>query len=112
MLNTTSGIWASSENAIAAECLTLSTALSRALAHFAKTLGQEVVLNANTIETTADQYNSLILEKSIVDSASADSRFLQFFPSSELTAHWISPGPRPTFSHHAITHRSTPSAKA
>lgn len=112
VLNTTSGIWASSENTIAAECLTPEHSMIPGIARFAKTWGQEVVLNANTIETTADQYNSAILEKSIVDRTQADSRFLQFFPSSELTAHWISPGTRPTFSHHAITHRSSPSPKA
>jgi hypothetical protein len=58
------------------------------------------------LETTADQYNSIILEKRIVDRAQADTRFLQFSPSSELTAHWTSPGTTPTFSHGRITHRA------
>jgi hypothetical protein len=107
VLNTATGTWASSENAIAAECLTPEHSSIPGVKHFTKAWQHEVVLNANTIETTAYQYNSLVLEKSIVDRAQNDSRFLQFFPSSELTAHWISPGTRPTFSHGAITHGTT-----
>ncbi len=104
MLNTDTGIWASSENAIAAECLTPEHSKLPGVRGWARDWQQEVVLNANSLETTADQYNSLILEKCVVDRSQADSRFLQFFPSSELTAHWISPGTRPTFTHKAITH--------
>ena len=104
LLNTDTGIWASSENAIATECLTPEHSKLPGVRQWARNWRQEVVLNANSLETTADQYNSLILEKSVVDRSQADSRFLQFFPSSELTAHWISPGTRPTFTHRAITH--------
>lgn len=104
VLNTSTGIWASSENAIAAECLTPEHSKLPGLARWSRDWRQEVVLNANTIETTADQYNSIILEKSIVDRSQADSRFLQFFPSSELTAAWTNPGTSPTFAHKALTH--------
>ncbi|MFK0229894.1 hypothetical protein ACIQUL_29480 [Streptomyces sp. NPDC090303] len=104
VLNTSSGIWASSENAIAAECLTPELSALPGLAQWARRWRHEVVLNANTLESTADQYNSLILEKTLVDRSQADSRFLQFFPSSELTASWTSPGTRPTFTHGAIQH--------
>ncbi|MBD3003465.1 hypothetical protein [Streptomyces sp. 5-10] len=104
LLNTSSGIWASSENAIAAECLTPEHSRMPGIARWARGWQQEVVLNANTIETTAEQYNSLIIEKTLVDRAQADPRFLQFFPSSELTAAWTNPGTRPTFTHKAVTH--------
>ena len=63
------------------------------------------MVNANTIETIAAQYNSLILERSIVDVSQRDSRFPQFFPSSELTRRWTNPGTAPTFVHEQITHR-------
>ncbi|PRY45119.1 hypothetical protein [Umezawaea tangerina] len=106
MLNTSTGIWASSENAIAAECLTPEHSRLPGVRRWTREWQQEVVLNANTLETTADQYNSLVLEKCVVDRSQADSRFLQFFPSSELTAHWMSPGTRPTFTHRSITHGS------
>ncbi|WP_285229404.1 hypothetical protein [Streptomyces benahoarensis] len=36
------------------------------------------------------------------------ARFLQFFPSSELTGAWTNPGTRPTFTHDAIRHGTQP----
>lgn len=104
LLNTATGIWASSENVIAAEALTPEHSELPGLAKFAKNWHQEVVLNANTIETTADQYNSIVLEKLLVDRAQTDARFLQFFPSSELVGAWTNPGLTPTFSHRRLTH--------
>jgi hypothetical protein len=106
MLNTSSGIWASSENAIAAECLTPEHSQIPGLRRWARRWGQEVILNANTLEATAEQYNSLVLEKAIVDHSASDERFVQFFPSSELTRRWTNPGTAPTFTHGAITHGS------
>lgn len=104
VLNTSTGIWVSSENVIAAECMTPEHSRLPGLASWSRSWQQEVILNANTIETTADQYNSIILEKTIADRAQADPRFLQFFPSSELTPLWTNPGTSPTFRHFAITH--------
>ncbi|MGF6888273.1 hypothetical protein ABIA39_003090 [Nocardia sp. GAS34] len=106
VLNTSTGIWVSSENVIAAEALTPEHSRLPGLARWARQWDQEVVLNANTIETTADQYNSIVLEKTLADRSQADSRFLQFFPSSELTGMWTNPGTHPTFSHGHITHGS------
>lgn len=103
-LNTHSGIWVSSENVIAAELLTPEHSAIPGVRAWALQTGQEVVLNANTLEDTAAQYNSCVKEKSIADRSSRDSRFLQFFPSSELTAWRLSPGTRPTFSHFGIGH--------
>lgn len=104
VLNTSTGIWVSSENVIAAEALAPEHSKLPGLAKWAKEWQQEVVLNANTIESTADQYNSIILEKTLADRSQADSRFPQFFPSSELTGAWTNPGTRPTFTHGHITH--------
>lgn len=104
VLNTSTGIWVSSENVIAAEALTPEHSKLPGLAKWARSWQQEIVLNANTIETTADQYNSIVLEKTLADRSQADARFLQFFPSSELTGAWTNPGTRPTFVHRHITH--------
>ncbi|WP_413116592.1 hypothetical protein ACK1X7_43740 [Streptomyces sp. CY1] len=104
VVNTSTGIWVSSENVIAAECLTPEHSKLPGLAKWSREWGQEVVLNANSIESTADQYNSVILEKTLADPCQEDPRFLQFFPSSELTGAWTNPGTRPTFSHRTITH--------
>jgi hypothetical protein len=107
VLNTSTGIWASSENAIAAECLVPQHSKLPGVRRWAQRWGQDVVVNANTIEAIAAQYNSLILERSIVDPSPRDSRFPQFFPSSELTRRWTNPGTAPTFVHERITHRAT-----
>lgn len=104
VLNTSDGIWACSENVIATECLTPEHSRIPGLSGWSRRMSQELVLNANTIETTAEQYNSCVLEKTIVDRAQSDGRFLQFFPSSELTARWSSPGTKPTFTHRGIEH--------
>jgi len=106
VLNTSTGIWASSENAIAAECLVPQHSKLPGLRRWAYEWQQGVVVNANTIETIAAQYNSLVLERSLVDQSVHDERFPQFFPSSELTARWTNPGTRPTFTHREITHRA------
>lgn len=104
VLNTSTGIWATSENAVAAECLTPEHSRIPGVARWSRQWQQEVVLNANTIETTAEQYNSLIVEKTLVDRSQKDERFLQFFPSSELTRGWMNPGTAPTFTHGTIAH--------
>ena len=106
VVNTSTGIWVSSENVIAAECLTPEHSRMPGLTRWAREWQQEIVLNANTIETTADQYNSIILEKTLTDRSQTDSRFLQFLPSSELTGAWTNPGTKPTFSHRHITHHA------
>ncbi|MFI5287284.1 MAG: hypothetical protein ACHQ4F_13310 [Candidatus Dormibacteria bacterium] len=104
VVNTDTGIWASSENVIAAECLTPEHSRIPGVRRYTRTWDQEIVLNANTLEDTARQYNSCVLEKLIVDAARADSRFVQFLPSSELTSTVLSPGTSPTFTHSGIFH--------
>jgi hypothetical protein len=106
VLNTSTGIWASSENAIAAECLVPQHSRLPGVRRWAHHWGQGVVVNANTIESTGAQYNSLLLERAIVDRSQRDERFPQFFPSSELTRRWTNPGTAPTFVHQRITHRA------
>jgi hypothetical protein len=107
VLNTSTGIWASSENVIAAECLTPEHSRIPGVRAWALEWGQEVVLNANTLEATAQQYNSCVKEKSVVDRSVRDPRFLQFLPSSELTASALAPGTKPTFTHGGISHRTS-----
>jgi hypothetical protein len=104
LLNTDTGIWASSENAVAAECLTPQHSKIPGLAGWARRWDQEVILNANTLEAAADQYTSMVIEKTLVDPSATDPRFLQFFPSSELAPNRAYPGTRPTFRHHRLDH--------
>lgn len=102
LLNTETGIWAMSENVVAAELLTPEYSKIPGVAAWASRWGQELILNASTIESTALQYNSCVIEKALVDRAQADERFLQFFPTSELTASPFAPGTTPTFSHRSL----------
>ncbi|MGH7438013.1 MAG: hypothetical protein ACRENE_20215 [Polyangiaceae bacterium] len=97
-LRTSTGIWASSENVIAVEMLTPEHSKIPGVRKSAAEWGVEVVLNGNTIEHTAQQYNSVIKEKSVVDRSAVDDRFLQFFPTSELTRNALMFGTSPTFS--------------
>jgi glyoxylase-like metal-dependent hydrolase (beta-lactamase superfamily II) len=107
VLSTTDGIWAVSENVIAVEAMAPEHSKIPGMAKGARTWGREVVLNTNTPEALADQYNSVIKEKALVDRSQRDSRFPQFLPSSELTASRYFPGTKPTFTTGSITHRST-----
>lgn len=104
-LNTDTGIWTFSENAVAAEMVTPEHSLIPGVAEWAKRWHQEVVINANTIESAADQYNSLVLEKYLADFSAVDSRFRQFFPTAELIP--MLPGAaEPTFMHEHLRHGS------
>lgn len=102
VVNTDDGIWVSSENGIAAECYAPENSRIPGLKRYAKKTGFEVVINGNTIEETARQYNSMIMEKYIADPSKKDARFPQVFPSSELTPHPMSIGTKPTFMHEKI----------
>lgn len=99
VVNTETGIWVSSENAIAAECLNPESSRIPGLRRYQNETGFEVVLNGNTLENPARQYNSLVQEKLIADPVAARPEYRQFFPSSELSVHALSPGIKPSFRH-------------
>lgn len=103
VLNTDRGLWTSSENGVAAECWAPQASRIAGLRKFSVEWGQDVILNANTLEFAAWQYDSMIVESRVAD-PTPDGIFPQCFPSSELTAHRLSPGSRPTYTHGAIAH--------
>jgi hypothetical protein len=104
VLHTSTGIWASSENVVAAEMLTPEHSAIPGVRQTAERWGHEVILNGNTLENTAAQYNSVVKEKSIVDPSAVDGRFLQFFPTSELTRNRLLWRTAPTFVHGRLRH--------
>jgi hypothetical protein len=63
-----------------------------------------VVLNSNTPERGADQYTSMVLERTVVDRVKRAPAFVQMFPSSEVTPSALSPGLKPTILHRSVTH--------
>lgn len=103
VLHTDRGLWTSSENGIAAECWVPHASSIPGVRKWAEEWGQEVILNANTIEFASWQYDSMVAERLVADPI-PDGRFPQCFPSSELTAHRLSPGTNPTYTHGGIEH--------
>ena len=104
VVNTSTGIWASSENAIAAECFVPHLSRIPGVKKNSATWGRELVINANTIESAGTQYVSMMKEKLVVDPSTKDERYPQFLPSSELTSVWFAPLARPTFTQGGIFH--------
>jgi hypothetical protein len=104
VLSTGDGVWAVSENVIAVEAIVPQHSKIPGVAKGARTWGRDVVLNTNTPEALADQYNSVVKENAVVDRSQRDSRFPQFLPSSELTPSPYFPGTKPTFVQGSITH--------
>jgi hypothetical protein len=103
-VNTDGGVWGVSENGTCADNWSPLESRIKGLAFLCKKQDLDVVLNANTPEYGADQYTSMILERTIVDRVRRAPAFVQMFPSSEVTPSVIAPGLSPSLLHRAITH--------
>jgi hypothetical protein len=86
-LNTPEGIWVSSENGVAADSWHPHLSKIPGVRKWAEFYRREVVMNANTLEDSVDQYDSMIKEKAVADVNRRDPRWQNVFPSSELTTH-------------------------
>jgi hypothetical protein len=99
VLNTPDGIWVSSENGVALDNWQPELSKIPGVRRYAEFFGREVVPNANTLEDSIDQYDSMVKEKLIADPCAADPRWRQILPSSEL-APWRRQWPvLPTYVH-------------
>lgn len=87
VLNTPDGVWVSSENGVAADNWQPELSRIPGVRREARFFRREVVLNANTLEDSLDQYDSMVLEKCLADRSVRDPRWLNILPSSEL-APW------------------------
>ncbi len=96
---TPDGLFVISENGVATESYSPLSSGIGGLRTAAEHLGQEVILNGNTREHSLDQYTSMILEKTLAGPSKRDPSYVNFCPSSELTASLAAPGLSPTFSH-------------
>ena len=83
-INTPDGIWVSSENGVAADSWHPHLSKIPGIRRWAERMGREVVMNANTLEDSVDQYDSMIKEKAVADPNRRDPRWHNVFPSSEL----------------------------
>lgn len=98
-INTPDGVWVSSENGVALDNWQPGQSKIPGLKSYAKYFNREICPNANTLEDSIDQYDSMVKEKTLADPSSKDPRWLQVFPSSEL-ADWKRLWPvKPTFAH-------------
>jgi hypothetical protein len=103
-LHTPDGVWVSSENGISADNWQPDQSRIPGLKAYHRRFGREVVPNANTLEDAIDQYDSMVIEKTLADPSPRDPRWLQILPSSEL-APWRRHWPVvPTFHHGGITY--------
>mgnify|MGYP000328697944 CR=1 FL=1 len=93
------GCYTVSENGVCMDAYTPEHSTIPGLAAHARHTGEEVILNANTLEGSLDQYNSMVKEKLLADPYARDGRFVQHFSSSELVHSPLAPGLRAT---HAI----------
>lgn len=90
------GVFGVSENGCCADNWAPHESSIPGLRGSARQYGVEVILNSNTPELAAEQYNSMMLERAIVDRSEENPAFYQMFSSSEVTASAIAPGIKPT----------------
>jgi len=86
-INTPEGVWVSSENGVAADNWHPHLSKIPGIRKWAEFFGREVIMNANTLEDSLDQYDSMIKEKAVADVNRRDPRWHNVFPSSELAPY-------------------------
>ncbi|TQL66288.1 hypothetical protein FB381_0138 [Nocardioides albertanoniae] len=87
VINTADGVWVSSENGISLDNWQPELSKIPGVRRYHEQFGREVCPNANTLEDSLDQYDSMIKEKTLADTCKDDPRWLQILPSTEL-APW------------------------
>lgn len=87
VINTPDGVWVSSENGISLDNWQPELSKIPGVRKYSEQLGREICPNANTLEDSLDQYDSMVKEKTLADPCKADPRWLQILPSTEL-APW------------------------
>lgn len=95
--NTDEGIWVTSENGISVDSYAPLLSTAAGVAKYARTIGTEVIINANTLENSIDQYISMVQEMTIAGPSKRDPRYPNIFPSSEMTPFIAFPGTTPSF---------------
>jgi hypothetical protein len=104
VINTPDGVWVSSENGVA--CDNWQPELSRipGVRNYAESQRREVCPNANTLEDSIDQYDSMVKEKTLADFSPRAPQWKQVLPSSELVS-WKRQWPVvPTHAHGGISY--------
>lgn len=111
VINTPDGVWVSSENGISSDNWQPELSKIPGVRRYAESFGREICPNANTLEDSLDQYDSMVKEKTLADRSKRDPRWLQILPSTEL-APWKRFWPVvPTFCHGGISYGEIRSAQ-
>jgi hypothetical protein len=97
-VNTPAGLLVSSENGVCADSFAPLNSEIPGVRDYAMATGMEVILNGNTLEGGLDQYISMVMEKTLAGPCHQNPEFSNFVPSSEMSAYWMLPGLKPTFS--------------
>jgi hypothetical protein len=97
VVHTNEGLFVSSENGVAPESYAPEHSRIAGVRKWARRTGSEVIPNGNTLERAVDQYISMVMEKEIAGPSKRNADFPNVAPSSELAAHVLSPGLRPTW---------------
>ncbi len=84
VINTSEGVWVSSENGVSSDNWQPELSKIPGVRRYSESSRREVCPNANTLEDSIDQYDSMIKEKTLADFSRRDPRWKQILPSSEL----------------------------
>ncbi|MBB1023612.1 MULTISPECIES: hypothetical protein [unclassified Dietzia] len=104
VVNTPDGVWVSSENGISLDNWQPELSRIPGVRRYHEQFGREICPNANTLEDSLDQYDSMIKEKTMADPCPGDPRWLQILPSTELVP-WKRFWPVvPTYCHGGISY--------
>ncbi len=90
-LNTPDGAWVASHNGVALDNWQPQLSKIPGVRAHADFFNREVVPNANTIEDSVDQYDSMVKEKTLASPSRLDPSWLQILPARELAdsrRHW------------------------
>ena len=89
------GVFGCSENGCSADNWSPRASSIPGMRRYADLYDVDVVLNSNTPELGGEQYASMILERSVVDTVPGRPEQVQMFPSSEVTPSPLAPGVTP-----------------
>jgi hypothetical protein len=107
VVHTPQGIVCSSENGVAVDSWAPERSEIKGVREWSAEQGMAVVLNFNTPEFASWQYNAMVRERLLADPIPERPDLPLVYPSSELVAHRLAPGIRPTYAHGDVTWNRT-----
>jgi hypothetical protein len=100
---TPEGLMVTSENGVGPDSYAPLHSRIPGLRKYAQASGMEVILNGNTLESSIDQYISMIQEKEIAGASARNGDFPNMVCSSEAASYPLFPGIHPSFSFGDLT---------